>query len=268
MKIWFQLPVKMEAEDPAFKPFFKLLRKDFELVKRSDTEIVAKDVESGLTDPDHLGYLSLRFLNEREILKSVIRAEAQGFDGVIIGCYFDPALRAARQLLNIPVTGLAESSMYLACMMGLKFATITTDSRYIPEMVDALYKYGVYPKAIARNPVRTLTLSPSELFGCFGGDSTPAIENFKEIALGCIEDGAEVLIAGCGLLSPLLTQGGLKEVEKAAVVDPILVSVKMAEILVDLYKAGIPVVSHRGLYLGAPLQDLKEAMGSLSMTFP
>jgi Asp/Glu/hydantoin racemase len=72
---------------------------------------------------------------------------------------------------------------------------------------------------------------------CLNGDYNPVIQNFREIAKGCIEDGAEAIIIGCGLVSPMLSTSGIRYVEEVPVVDPILVGIKMAEILVDFQKA-------------------------------
>ena len=61
-------------------------------------------------------------------------------------------------------------------------------------------------------------------------------------------EGAEVLILGCGLLSPVLTRNGIKEIEGVPLIDPIIIGIKKAEIMVDLYKTGIPVISRKGFY--------------------
>ena len=66
------------------------------------------------------------------------------------------------------------------------------------------------------------------------------------------EDGAEVLILGCGLLSPLLTEAGLTDVDGAAIAEPNHASLKLTEILVDLHKAGLPFISRKTTYMDVP----------------
>ena len=256
MKIWCQLPVRIQ--DKQFAPFREVVQKNYDAVKRKDTEVVIKGVARGLLYPEAMGYLGLQCLNDAEVLKSILRAESEGFDGVSIGCFFDPALRAAKQLLKIPVTGVGESAMHLACMMGLKFAIITSDSRYIPGLEEKLNGYGLCSNAIARKPVRSLTISGEELSGCLCGHYAPVTENFKQIAAGCIEDGAEVLIAGCGCISPMLSQNGVIELDGVPIIDPLQASLKLTEMLVDLHKAGIPTVSKNLLYVSAPTRKLIE----------
>jgi allantoin racemase len=47
------------------------------------------------------------------------------YDAVIIGCAGDPGLKPARELLNIPVIGPAESSYHFACMLSDRFSILT-----------------------------------------------------------------------------------------------------------------------------------------------
>jgi len=55
-----------------------------------------------------------------EVLKCVKRAEEKGYDAVIIWCGGDPALDAARELVDIPVIGPGESMRLLVSMLGKK----------------------------------------------------------------------------------------------------------------------------------------------------
>jgi Asp/Glu/hydantoin racemase len=69
---------------------------------------------------------SFRFwelLDTTSILDSVLDAQAQGFDAVAIGNILDPGLREARSMVDIPVLGLGETSMLIACMMGSRFVS-------------------------------------------------------------------------------------------------------------------------------------------------
>src|SRR3989304_10216296 len=104
MKIWCQLPARMDLESDIFKPYIKTVNECHNTVKRADTEITIKALESGLT-PEFISFPGLRFLNDREILKNALRSEREGYDALVITCFFDPSLFALRQLMNIPVIG-------------------------------------------------------------------------------------------------------------------------------------------------------------------
>lgn len=259
MKLWCQSPLKSTPESPVGKLINDLIQRDYALVKRPDTETVRKPLEKGLVTIGQLGYSGFRFLNDREIVKSVLQAEREGFDSVVITCYFDPGVTAARALLNIPVVGAAESSMHIATMMGSRFATVTSDTRYVAPMTQILHRYSMSNFAIERNPVRSIGLSESQFLSSLANNQSRIIKDFTEVAKGCIQDGADVIIAGCGVMAPVLTLNGLRDVDGVPVVDPNLVSIKMAEMMVDLHKAGIPAISRKGIYL-MPSSDEREIL--------
>lgn len=62
-----------------------------------------------------------------EILRLVREAEADGCDAAIIWCGGDPALEAARELVEMPVIGPGESMTALASTLGRRPCRITPD---------------------------------------------------------------------------------------------------------------------------------------------
>ncbi len=57
------------------------------------------------------------------------------------------------------------------------------------------------------------------------------------------------------MLSPILVKNGVREVEGVPVLVVVSVVIKFAEFMHDLLKAGLPIISRRGLYHG-PDKDL------------
>ena len=132
MKICCQLPISLPREE--HKLYYDLLMKDYLLSKDEGTEISIKDVPAGLADSESIRYYGLRELNDAEIVKAMITAGAEGFDAIAGACYFDSGIKTASSLLSIPVVGAAQSAMHLACMVGNKFAVITSESAWVNEM--------------------------------------------------------------------------------------------------------------------------------------
>ncbi|MGA2463432.1 MAG: aspartate/glutamate racemase family protein [Thermodesulfobacteriota bacterium] len=264
MKIMLQSPLTMPSDPEVLKRTNALLEKVLKLVIRADTEVVKKYIEHGISQLEHHGYAGLRYLNNTEILKSMIQAEKEGYDAIVSSCFFDPCIEAARQLLRIPVVGSAESSMHIACMMGLKFAIITRNPNYVPHMIKLIDQYRMADNVIDPKPIRSLTLSNLEIMNCFQGNWAPIVENFQGVAKDCIEDGAEVIIVGCGFISPILSTSGIRYVEDVPILDPILVGIKVAEMMVDLQKAGIPTISRKGYYLAPSSEGLATVLKAIS----
>jgi allantoin racemase len=88
------------------------------------TEIEAYQVEEG---PAAIESQVDGLMAAPQILKLVKRAEAEAFDATIIWCGGDPALEAARELVNIPVIGPGESMKLLASMLGKKTCRVTPE---------------------------------------------------------------------------------------------------------------------------------------------
>src|SRR3546814_14348310 len=63
-------------------------------------------------------YRYLEYLETGEVMENVQTAVENGFDAFVIGNIADPGLRECREIANIPVLGLCETSMLLSCQMG------------------------------------------------------------------------------------------------------------------------------------------------------
>ncbi len=255
MKICCQLPISMPRD--VYGRHYELLMKDYELFKDTDTEIIIKDVPTGIEDFRLLNFLGFREINDIEVVKAMVKAETEGYDGVAGACYFDSGIKAASNLLSIPVVGPAEASMHLACMMGKDFTVITSEPKWIKEMEHYLLEQGFGPFAISNNPVRSMTIPMNEMFeGLMRGSYDAIIKNFTEVGRQSLDDGAQVIIAGCGLVSPVFSVNRINEVEGAPIIDPMIASLKMAEMMVTLARAGMPVKSKRGLHR-TPVDELR-----------
>ena len=83
-----------------------------------------------------------------------------------------------------------------------------------------------------------------------------AKEAFFNVARGCIADGAEVIIVGCGGLGPLLVLQGVTRVDNVPIIDSVTCALIMAEELIALEKLGISV-SRRLMYRKPKEEDWK-----------
>ena len=85
-----------------------------------------------------------------EIIENGLKAEREGYDAFLIGNIFEPGLHALRELLNIPVLGLCEASVHLACLMGAKFSVINVNAKFavrVAENIAATARRFIGPKA-------------------------------------------------------------------------------------------------------------------------
>ena len=59
----------------------------------------------------------------------ILSERASEFDAVIIAAFGDPGIGAVREMFDIPVIGLAEASMLMACPLGRNFSIVSFSSR-------------------------------------------------------------------------------------------------------------------------------------------
>lgn len=239
-------------------PYIDLLKENIANAKRPDTVVDIKGPKWSITVFQSV-YRSLRFYNDREVLESMLESYQNGYEAIGLNCFYDPCLEVAREMMNIPIVGPAQSSMLIASLMGAKFGIVTFHPKAIPDYENMIRFYGFDNKALNR-PVRSLRQSfDKQMEGVT--NPQPTIEDFREVATELVRDGAEVIIPGCLILSPILVKGKVAEVESVPVLDVVSVVIKFAEFMNEMVKAGLPIISRRGLYQGPDRNLVDEVRG-------
>jgi allantoin racemase len=145
------------------------------------------------------------------------------YDGIIVAGFSDVGVDAMKEILDIPVLGIAEAAYHVAALLGHRFAVLTGTSKWTPPKHDYVKALGVESKVVSFR-------SYSEWDE---NDSHEALRaKLIKVARAAIkEDGAEVVILGGG---PLVGYG--KEIEKdlgIPVIDPTLAALKLMEGFID-----------------------------------
>jgi Asp/Glu/hydantoin racemase len=130
--------------------------------------------------------------------------------------------------------------MMLAGTLGRKFAMLTVHDGYVPVIENNMRMYGLESRAIARRPVRrfggTVQENYDALMRCIEGKDDQFLTAFETTARECIEDGADVIIAGGQLFGPAFQRHAFFKVPNTGI--PVLevaaCGLKMAETLVNL----------------------------------
>ena len=170
------------------------------------------------------------------------------FDGVVLACYGDPGLYAAREISPVPVIGIAEASMLMACTVAHSFSIVSTLHRVKPVLEDLVRKYGLEARCAS---VRTTPLAVLDI------DRDPDAANPKIIAEGrraVEEDGAEAILLGCAGMG-VLDDRRVQEVLGVPVIDGVVAAVKLLEGLGDY-----PIGTSRAAAFMEP--EAKELKGS------
>lgn len=227
-----------------------LIRETLEGRVRNDTLVDVVHIEGA---PRNIDYYWPKHLIETRVFEKVMEVEEQGYDATVIGCCYDPGVRVARELVDIPVVGPLEAAMALAGHFGHSYTIVTDHHKAVPYLEDLVLLYG--GRGCRR--VRAIDWWVEEM-----------IEDRERVAhdaaAACVraleEDRSEVVILGCTII------GGCLEAHMAAtgqyrdlpVLNPNLLAVKTAELLGDLHRAGQYKLSRRGYYQKQSQRDPDE----------
>jgi allantoin racemase len=220
----------------------KHLERELAPVKGPDTEIVCVNPEHGPVSIESAYDEALAIPPTLELIR---QAERDGYDAVVIACFSDPGLHAARELVSIPVVGIQEATMHVAAQLGFRFTITTTFPKRVPAKIEAVRIAGLESRLAS---VRPLNMTVLEM------DREPECTKARliEVAQAAAnEDGAEVVILGCAGLA-----GYAADVERETgmkVLDPSPIALKTAEMLVSL---GLRH-SKRGLFAQPPAKLIK-----------
>ncbi|MGZ8203934.1 MAG: aspartate/glutamate racemase family protein [Burkholderiales bacterium] len=189
----------------------------------------------GLAEAAGIGahYRFLEYHDSKEVIYNAIRAEKEGYDAYLIGNITDAGIREARELLNIPVLGLSETTLHMAAIMGASFGLIAIAERWIPRLMENVERYGLRAKLAG---IEAMETSPLDLRKAFRDESRrqDVIARFTAAAEKLVARGAEVLIPAGGEVGVFVTEAKLFELHDAPVVNGIFELVKMGEMAVKL----------------------------------
>jgi len=199
------------------------MRSVIERVKRSDTQVDVVCPEHGPVTIDS-SYDEVYAVPPT--LELVRDAQDKGYDAILLGCFCDAGVEAAREISSIPVVAMEEATFAVALTLGNKFGILTEKRPRIAMKEQHIRRAGLLSRLAS---IRALGLSTSDL------DAHPEETKKRgiDIARKMIEDdGAEVIIMGCASMA-----GYNKDVEReigVPVLDPTVISFKYAEMIASL----------------------------------
>lgn len=181
-----------------------------------------------VTAPRGVPYIATRA--EAAIASGIVLdvlAEREGsFDAAIIAAFGDPGLGGARELMPVPVIGLAEAAMLSACMLGQRFSIVSFSRSLGPWFRECVAIHGLLDRLAS---IRLLDGQFTSLANV--QDEKEGL--LVELAHRAIEeDGADVIILAGAPLAGLSAR--VREKIPVPVVESVVAAVKQAELLVAL----------------------------------
>lgn len=223
-------------------PMTDQIRAALDTIKRPDTDLTVTCPDRG---PETIESAYDEAYAIPPTLELVKKANQDGYDAVILACFSDPGLDAAKEVSDIPVIGIEEATLHMAAMLGARFSIMTPRKQRIPSKVEHVHLRGLSHSLAS---VRSLDLTVAET----EADPDKTKKRLIEVARSAVqEDGAEVIVMGCAGMAGYAPE--IEQILNIKVLDPSAVALKTAEAMVDLG------ISHSkiGLFATPPVKNFR-----------
>lgn len=189
-------------------------------VAHAETEILA--ITSSMGPVSIEGYYDEVFAVPG-LLVEIARAEREGAQAIVIACFDDTGLDAARALAGIPVIGICEAALSATSFIAQRFSVVTTMERSRLPVEHLVHRYGMGSRCKVRAAdVPVLSLEDP--------NSNARDRLRSEISAALKDDRAEAIVLGCAGMADLTA--ALRHEFGVPVVDGVAAAVKQAESLV------------------------------------
>jgi Asp/Glu/hydantoin racemase len=160
-------------------------------------------------------------------------AEREGFDAVIIHCFVDPGLRAARQRARIPIVGPGEVTLRAGATLNRKIGMVTPSSETVDSHWEQLREFGMGKPCVGIEPIEGPLLP-------FPQQDAVAMTAAVIAAGRKLRDkGAELICpSGLAYIPIRVSAVAVSRELGIPVLDPALLSVRTAEMLVTALERG------------------------------
>jgi allantoin racemase len=154
---------------------------------------------------------------------ALVAQHAPGFDAVVIAVSYDTGLRAARELLPVPVVGMTEAGLLTACMLGGRIGVVTFGRRVLPLYHELVAGYGLAGRIAGW---RTLDSTAAYQAGAHDSLDAELVAASLDLAQ---RDGAETVLLTGAVMAGVATR--LQAQVPVPLVDCMACAVGQAELL-------------------------------------
>lgn len=154
------------------------------------------------------------------VMREAVRAEKEGYNAVVLSSLVDPGIDSVRELCEIPVIGLGESSMLLGCMLGMRLSIILYDGQVQPLIEKNVRKIGIEKRFLS---IRSMGKKAKRKWSKQDSEKL-----FHEIEKA-VEEGAEAIIVDEAAAFEI--NNSIRKNVKVSILNPLSVALKMAEVL-------------------------------------
>jgi len=178
-------------------------------------------------------YRFLEYHDTKEVIYNALRAQREGYDAFLMGNISDAGVREARELVDIPVLGICETCLHLACIMGTNYGLVSISPKWSQKVLDNVLRYGMEAKLVGIEPMLTSSVDLKQGFSD-SGRRQAFIAEFMQCGRRLIERGAECIIPAAGNVMTFLAEERIFQCEGAPILNGNIELIKMGELAVRL----------------------------------
>jgi len=194
----------------------------------------------------------------RALIRNAVEAERQGYDAMAITHFQDAGLMEVKSVVDIPVLGLGETTLFHACTLGRKLGLVTINPVFVPWHEEQVIRYGLQQRVVG---VRAVDAKVSDFIDAFA-----SVEAYKKLepkwTRECrilLDAGADVIVPAGGLPMMLFGAEPGANIDGAPIVNGVTLIAKSAEMAIKLRRiAGMATVSRRSNFVKPPEKALRE----------
>jgi allantoin racemase len=224
-----------------------VITKMLDPVKLPDTDFLVNHLEKG---PDYIDYWTYKHFVVSDVIDTVYRAEKDGYSGVFVACGYEPGVRAAREVVDIPVVGALIPTVLVAHQLGARFSVFYNSRMSGINSWDILRSYGLTKQCVS---LKSIDLSLREILSDPGMVDKQVIKQSYK----AVEEGAEVIILACTIEAAYFTRNVPANLAQMVYLNCNIIAFKYLEMLVELHQKTGLKVSRMGYY-ASPKEENRE----------
>ena len=132
------------------------------------------------------------------LIRNAVKAQEEGYAAMAITHFQDAGLMEVKSVVDIPVLGLGETTLFHACKLGRKLGLITINPVFVPWHEDQVIRYGLQQRVVG---VRAVNATVKDFIDGFA--SPEGFNKLKPLwekeCRALLDAGADVIVPAGGL---------------------------------------------------------------------
>ncbi len=187
------------------------------------------------------------------LIRNAVKAEQEGYAAMAITHFQDAGLMEVKSVVDMPVLGLGETSLFHACTLGRKLGLVTINPVFVPWHEEQVIRYGLQQRVVG---VRAVDATVKDFIDAFATEA--ALQKLKPLweseCRALLDAGADVIVPAGGLPMMLFGSAPGANIDGAPIVNGVTVVAKSAEMYVKMKTR----VSRRSNLVKPPEKALRE----------